>query len=143
VTERAGTACTPAPSGGGALTDDERAVVIEASHPSRPDREALLVAAVERILAARAAQPGTPTAVEAPNRAALDGCGHPNHGNADHDCGPFAQAAQPPTLTAVEALADEWEWEHDGGSTMSHGWAAERLRAALAQVEAQPSEVTP
>lgn len=32
------------------LTEAERDVVIEAAHPSRPDREELLTAAVERIL---------------------------------------------------------------------------------------------
>ena len=35
------------------LTETERDVVLEASHPSRPDREALLITAVERIIAVR------------------------------------------------------------------------------------------
>jgi hypothetical protein len=121
VTERAGTACTPAPSGGGALTDDERAVVIEASHPSRPDREALLVAAVERILAARAAQPGTPTAVEA-----LADIFHERIAVARR----LDRGRKTNMVDGMNAReANVWD-------------VAERdLRAALAQVEAQTSEL--
>jgi hypothetical protein len=53
---------TPAPSGGDALTDGEKESILRAHVHISPKA---LIAAVERILAARAAQPGTPTAVEA------------------------------------------------------------------------------
>jgi hypothetical protein len=61
--------CTPAPSSGGTLTDDEREAleVATALYGWATHSEALeaVCKQVERILAARAAQPPTPTAVEA------------------------------------------------------------------------------
>jgi predicted NBD/HSP70 family sugar kinase len=98
---------TPAPSGGGPLTDDERAqladrirLTLPAMLPGYPER---IADGIAPWIAARAAQPGTPT--------------------------------------AVEALAEEMESLDDPHDPNAAGIVRQygrRLRAALAQVEAQP-----
>jgi hypothetical protein len=103
---RADQSSTPAPSGDGALTDDEWSAICRAAGVEHTEDacDALKVT-VERILAARAAQPGTPT--------------------------------------AVEALADWYDaqmnWRPWGVGAAIRAAVAQD-RAALAQVEAQPSE---
>jgi predicted NBD/HSP70 family sugar kinase len=91
---------TPAPSGGGALTDDEWT---ELDAAIRSGNRRRIVTLVNGFFAARAAQPGTPT--------------------------------------AVEALAEEMESLDDPHDPNAAGIVRQygrRLRAALAQVEAQP-----
>jgi hypothetical protein len=104
---------TPAPSGGGPLTDDERAqladrirLTLPAMLPGYPER---IADGIAPWIAARAAQPGTPTAVEA---------------LAD-------QWNETPDYTASE---------YDQGRVDQRHAMTEQLLAALAQVETQPSQ---
>jgi hypothetical protein len=134
---------TPAPSGG-ALTDDEREALAEPVYdayrlgkfgakeylpmwheldrkPMETPEAAAVIAAVERILAARAAQPGTPTAVEA-----LADIFHERIAVARR----LDRGRKTNMVDGMNAReANVWD-------------VAERdLRAALAQVEAQTSEL--
>jgi hypothetical protein len=113
---------TPAPSGGGPLTDDERAqladrirLTLPAMLPGYPER---IADGIAPWIAARAAQPGTPTAVEAlaDQIAAHDAYRVNDDGWTVCICGHVA------------------EGDDDDGSHARH------VAAALAQVEAQPNE---